>query len=357
MNTLGHLFRIHSWGESHGDAVGCVVDGCPAGLPIDADAIQHQVNRRRTGLQDYASARQEDDRVEILSGVFEGKSLGSPICILIRNGDARPGDYLQLQEVFRPGHADYAYAVKYGHRDYRGGGRSSVRITAPLVAAGALAQQYLHHCIPGFKLIAYVSRIGQTAMNDPYRAVFSDPDEHAFRCPDVSCHPMMQKEMAEVAEQGDTLGGEIVCRVQGLPAGLGEPVFGKLQAQLAHAMMSIPSVKAFEYGEGFAASCLRGSIHNDAFSAEGGRVKPAGNHHGGILGGISTGEELRFRVGFKPISSIRRPQQTVNTAGENLTMAIGGRHDVCAVPRAVPIVEAYAAIILADAYLHQKLSQ
>lgn len=333
------------------------MDGCPAGLVIDADAIQHQVNRRRTGMQDYASARQEDDRVEILSGVFEGKTLGSPISILIRNRDARPEDYHLLQDVFRPGHADYTYDAKYGHRDHRGGGRSSVRITAPLVAAGALARQFLQYGNPGFKLTAYVSRIGQTAMDNPYGASLSDPDEHPFRCPDVSCHAKMQQEIDEVAAQADTLGGEIVCRVQGLPAGLGEPVFGKLQAQLAHAMMCIPSVKGFEYGEGFAAAHMRGSSHNDVFSAVEERVKPSGNHHGGLLGGISTGEELRFRVGFKPISSIGRPQQTVNAKGEAIDLTIGGRHDVCAVPRAVPIVEAYAAIILADAYLHQKLSQ
>lgn len=348
MNTLGHLFRVTSFGESHGPAVGCVLDGCPAGLVLDLDLIQRKVDLRRTGQQAFSSARREEDQVHLLSGIVEGKTLGSPIALLIQNQDARSNDYDDLKEVFRPGHADFTYAIKYGLRDHRGGGRSSIRITAPLVAAGEIARQFLVSRCPELLIQSYVCRIGSVSMAEVYSAEPEAANEDPHRCPDKACSELMAAEIASAIATGDTLGGEIACLVSGIPVGWGEPVFGKVQAQLAHAMMSINTVKGFEYGEGFAAAQQRGSAHNDAFEQIKGRIRPAGNKHGGLLGGITTAEPIRFRVALKPISSIRQEQQTVTNSGESLNLSIGGRHDVCAVPRAVSIVEAYTALVLAD---------
>lgn len=354
MNTLGSLFTVTSFGESHGDAVGCVLDGCPAGLLLDMELIQRKVNQRRTGLQAFASTRQEMDHVQILSGVFEGKTLGSPLAMLIHNQDARSGDYEALRNVYRPGHADFTYDLKYKHRDHRGGGRSSVRITAPMVAAGEIARQWLVSCCPSLLIQAYVCRIGGAAMESVFAAqpALGQTDPH--RCPDPQCSEQMAAEIALAMQDGDTLGGEIACVISGVPSGWGEPVFGKLQAQLAHAMLNINAVKGFEYGEGFASARQRGSQHNDSFLMGEGVIRPESNRHGGLLGGISTGEDIRFRVAFKPISSVRRVQKTVSTGGEQLDLSVQGRHDVCAVPRAVPIVEAYTALVLADALLHSR---
>jgi chorismate synthase len=353
MNTLGHQFKVSSFGESHGEFVGCVVEGCPAGLLVDIDAMQHQVNRRKTHSSDFSSSRQEPDQLKIISGIYEGKTLGSPIAILIENKDAKSSDYDVLKDLYRPGHADFSYQMKYGVRDARGGGRSSIRITAPLVAAGELANQLLHYYFP-IKIKAYVSAIGQSKLSSKYDINLAQIDSNEVRCPDENTARAMRTEIEVAMQSGDTLGGEISCIISGLPKGLGEPVFGKLQAQLAHTMMNINTAKAFEYGMGTRASDMKGSEHNDTFLVNEGQVRPASNRHGGILGGISTGEDVYFSVSFKPISSIQQEQTTMTMQGEQTQLNIKGRHDVCAVPRAVPIVEAYASIVLADLLLISK---
>lgn len=359
LNTLGHTFKVSSFGESHGAYVGCVIDACPANIAIDLDAIQHQVNRRKTAKQAFASGRQEEDTVEIVSGIFEGKTLGTPICILIRNKDARSQDYDNLKEVYRPNHADMTYDLKYGHRDHRGGGRSSIRITAPLVAAGELARQILlaELAMKEVSVKAFVSQIGSVKLQSSHQELnLSKIDDYETRCPDEPTDHAMQALIAATQEEGDTLGGIIECVIQKLPAGIGSPVFGKLQAQLAHAMFSINTVKGFEYGDGFSSASQKGSQHNDEIlSKEHNRANTATNHSGGIQGGISNGEEVVFRVAFKPISSMAKAQQTINTEGKPTSISIAGRHDVCAVPRAVPIVEAYTWLTLADLYLNHKI--
>lgn len=358
MNTSGHLFRVTSFGESHGSHVGCVIDGCPAGLHIDLDAVQHQVDRRRTAQSDFATSRNEDDQVSIISGLMDGVSVGSPITILIKNKDARPGDYDALKEVFRPNHADYTYQAKYGIRDHRGGGRSSVRITAPLVAAGDIARQLIEKSFQ-FKTTAFVSRIGSVGLADlqAYQQLdLPQTDASPVRCPDPQASAQMLALIESARQEGDTLGGIITCVVRGLPPGLGEPVFGKLQAELAAAMLSINSVKGFAYGLGFESAEKKGSEYNDAFEMSDGVIRTRTNCSGGIQGGISNGMDIYFQAAFKPISSIRKNQSTINTSGEAIDLAIPGRHDVCAVPRAVPIVEAYTNLVLADALLLSKLS-
>lgn len=358
MNLLGTLFKVISFGESHGSHVGCVLEGCPAGLYIDFSLIQNAVDKRKTAQNDFSSARKESDIVEIISGIFEGKTLGSPICILIKNEDAKSVDYEALKDVFRPGHADASYFQKYTHRDYRGGGRSSIRITAPLVAAGEIARQLLTHYFD-FEIMTYVSQIGTVSLVEENAMQFTKTaiEQSSVKCPDAKISAAMLEMIDACKESGDTLGGAITCVVRHIPAGLGEPIFGKLQAQLAQAMLSINTVKAFEYGDGIQSASSKGSTHNDTFINQGNQIATLSNHHGGILGGISTGMDLRFKVYFKPISSIQQEQKSLNTNLAETSITIKGRHDVCAVPRAIPIVEAYTHIVLADLFLQNKLSK
>lgn len=355
MNSLGQLFKVTSFGESHGAYVGCIIEGCPAGLMIDANAIQLMVNKRRTNQNFHSSARNEEDRVQIISGVFEGQTIGSPIVILIQNQDAKSEDYKILKNIYRPGHADYSYQIKYGIRDYRGGGRSSIRITAPMVAAGEVANQLLQHSIH-LQVKSYVSAIGEVALPLKYEVDLSQIDASPLRCPSFEISALMHEEISKAKSDGDTLGGAISCKIVGLPSGFGEPVYGKLQAMLASAMMNINTAKAFEYGLGKASASIRGSKNNDNFKMYNGEIVPASNKHGGILGGISTGEDICFTVYFKPISSIQQVQTTIDEKGNEVELNVGGRHDVCAIPRAVPIVEAYTNIVLADLYLHSRLN-
>lgn len=356
MNALGKFFRVTSFGESHGSHIGCVIEGCPAGLSIDHDALQQAVDQRKTGQNDFSSTRSESDRVELVSGVFEQRTIGSPICVLIKNEDQQVNDYTHLKNVFRPGHADAAYHQKYGHRDHRGGGRSSIRITAAMVAAGDIARQYVQ-MMTKIDVLAFVSQIGPISMPEPIPCpTRSTIVRSAVKCPDEKTSADMQALINEVKLQGDTLGGSIRCVVKNVPAGLGEPVFGKMQAALAHAMLSINTVKGFAYGDGIKSAAMKGSVHNDPFIHKNGQAGTLSNHHGGILGGISSGEDIRFQLWFKPISSIQQEQQTLNTELQTVSLNIGGRHDVCAVPRAVAIVEAYTWIILADLYLQNQIS-
>lgn len=355
MNKLGQLFSVSSFGESHGSHVGCVIEGCPAGLTLDLQAIQQQVNRRKTNQQNFASARNEDDKVQIISGVFEGVTLGSPIAILIENKDAASADYDNLKQVFRPGHADYTQFLKYGIRDHRGGGRSSIRVTAPLVAAGEIARQLIRHSMP-IQIQAYVTQIGNIKAQhiEPTTDLTNRIEASEVRCPDQTVAEQMRLEIEEAKASGDTLGGVIQCRISGIQAGLGEPIFGKVQSRLSQAMMSINTVKGIEFGDGFQTAARKGSKNNDSYIVEEGKIKPSSNHHGGILGGITTGCDIEFSIAFKPISSIQQTQYTVNEQGEQIELNIQGRHDVCAVPRAVPIVEAYTAIVLADLWKYSK---
>ena len=363
MNTLGNIFQVHSFGESHGPCVGAVIDGCPAGLSLDIEAIQKAVDKRKTGQHSFSSSRKEEDSVEILSGVFEGKTIGTPICILIKNKDARSKDYDTIKDVYRPGHADFTYQEKYGLRDYRGGGRSSIRITAPLVAAGEVANQLIQK-ITETKVTAFVSQIGKAqydisnqadlGLNKEELNFLQSSDKNLLS---ASFEELVNKEIEQTASEGDTLGGRITTLIDNLPIGIGEPIFGKLQAQLSQALMSINTVKAVEFGEGIQAAEMKGSEHNDEFIAEGDKVSTKTNHHGGILGGMSTGQRVNYSVYFKPISSIQRAQKTVNEEGETKEIEIGGRHDVCAVPRAVPIVEAYTQIVLADLILQNRYAK
>ena len=355
MNQLGRVFSVISFGESHGPGVGCVIQGCPAGLNVDWDFVQHQVNRRKTGTHGFTSARQEEDQIQVLSGIYEGVSLGSPIALLIKNIDARSNDYDHLKNIFRPGHADFTYQEKYGIRDHRGGGRSSIRVTAPMVAAGAIAWQFLQTVAP-IQIRAFVSQIGPvvSSIND---ADFETIEASPVRCPDKVATESMLATIKACQQEGNTLGGQIRCVIQGVPAGWGEPLFGKLQAMLGHAMLSINTVKGVSFGEGFDAAAQTGLEHNDRFMMHEGRIATELNKAGGLLGGISTGENITFNVAFKPISSIRMPQETIDSHGEKQSIEIKGRHDVCAVPRAVPIVEAYTAIVLADLYLQHKQQQ
>jgi chorismate synthase len=356
MNSFGSIFKVTSFGESHSAMVGCVVEGVPAGLVLDLEKIQLAVDKRKTNQTNFSSTRNEEDVVEIVSGVFEQKTLGSPICILIKNKDARSQDYDALKQVYRPSHADYTYEQKFGFRDHRGGGRSSFRITAPLVAAGEIAHQFIQHHF-SIEVIAYVSQIGTVAIPENESFHWSDIEKNEFRCPYAATALKMQALVEETRVAGDTLGGIISCQIKNMPVGIGEPIFGKLNAQLAQAMMSINTVKGFEFGDGFANAALKGSESNDLFECVDDKMKTKTNHSGGIQGGISNGEDVFFRVAFKPISSIQQPQETLNQAHEKQTININGRHDVCAVPRAVPVVTAYANIVLADLLLHSKIKK
>ncbi len=358
-NTFGKLFTLTTFGESHGKGLGGVLDGCPPGIKIDIDSIQKELNRRRPGQSKLTTPRDEKDRIEILSGIFEGYSTGTPIAFAVMNADQRSNDYDELSKVFRPSHADYTYNEKYGIRDHRGGGRSSARETLARVAAGAIAKMILEQL--GISISAYVSQIGTIAVERDYTALnLSLTEENDVRCPDFAVAEKMIDEINSARTEGDSLGGIITCVVKGVPVGWGEPVFDKLQADLAKGMLSINAVKGFEYGSGFAGTALRGSQHNDVFRPDPknpGKVLLETNRAGGILGGISSGEDIYFRTAFKPVATIMREQTTVDKAGNEVKIHPGGRHDVCVVPRAVPIVEAMAALVLVDHYLRYEAYQ
>ena len=353
-NTFGTLFRLTTFGESHGGAIGAVVDGCPPLLPLGQADIQPDLDRRAPGQSHLVTQRKESDTVRILSGVFEGRTLGTPIGLLIPNEDARSGDYAEVAEKYRPSHADYTYEAKYGIRDWRGGGRTSARETAARVAAGAIARKLLA-VRWGVEIVGFVSRVGRlTATADLERVARADVDRTPIRCPD----PVLAEEMiaaVEVARKsGNSLGGVVTCVARGCPPGWGEPVFDRLEADLAHAMLSLPASKGFEIGSGFAGTELTGLEHNDTFYMDGDRVRTRTNRSGGVQGGITNGEAVYFRVAFKPTATVMREQATVSTQGGDTTIAGRGRHDPCVLPRAVPMVEAMAALVLADHALRQE---
>lgn len=347
-NTFGTLFRLTTFGESHGQAVGGVVDGCPAGLEMDLRFIQHELDRRRPGQSAISTPRNEADTIEFLSGIFEGKTTGAPIAFIIRNTNQQSADYDHLKDAFRPSHADYTYEQKYGFRDYRGGGRSSARETLARVAGGAIAKLLLLQS--GISLQAYVSQVGTIALSGkPTNVDLSRTEENPVRCPDAVTAQRMMDFLDELQSNGDTTGGVISCIAKNVPGGLGEPVFDKLNADLAKAMLSINAARGFEIGEGFAAATMKGSEHNDIFAQDSGHnITTLTNHSGGIQGGISNGELIWFRVAFKPVATLMQDQPSVNRNGEQVVIKGKGRHDMCVVPRAVPIVEAMAALVLAD---------
>ncbi len=347
-NTFGKIFQISTWGESHGPAVGVTIDGCPAGVPIDEEAIQVELDRRRPGQSDITTPRSEDDRLEVLSGVFEGISTGAPILLMVRNKDARPQAYDHLKDVYRPSHADYTYQAKYGHRDHRGGGRSSARETIGRVAAGAIARRILADSV-GVELVAYVRRIHDIeAAIDAASVTRAAVESNAVRCPDSAAAEKMIERIKQLRKEGDSAGGLVELVARGLPVGLGEPVFDRLEADLAKAMLSLPATKGFEVGSGFDGTRLTGSVHNDAFYKDGDEVRTRSNNSGGVQGGISNGEDLVCRIAFKPTATINKEQETVSTSGEETVLKARGRHDPCVLPRAVPIVEAMAALVLVD---------
>lgn len=347
MNTFGHIIRLTSFGESHGAGIGGVVDGFPAGVAIDMDFLQAELDRRKPGQSSLTTARKEGDRVELLSGVFDGLSTGTPIGFMVRNENQHSGDYENLRSLFRPSHADYTYFEKYGLRDHRGGGRSSARETIARVVGGALAKMALRQL--GIEVMAYTSEVGPIKLDRDYRRYdLSLTESNPVRCPDPEKAEEMARLIAEVKADGDTIGGVITGIVRGCPPGLGEPVFGKLHAELGAAMLSINAVKGFEYGEGFAGTEQRGSEQNDIFLNRDGRVVTQTNHSGGIQGGISNGEDIYFRVAFKPVATLLREQPTVDLQGRPTTVHARGRHDPCVLPRAVPVVEAMAALTILD---------
>ena len=356
-STYGIIFKISTFGESHGPAIGVVIDGCPAGLAFDTDFIQHELDRRKPGQSRITTQRREADEFEVLSGVFDGQTQGTPIGLLIRNTDQRSKDYGHIAGQFRPSHADYTYQAKYGSRDYRGGGRSSARETAARVAAGAIAKLVLAQ--QGVQIQAYVSQVGMLKLEKPYAALnLALAEENAVRCPDPETAARMFDYIDETRKRGDSIGGVVDCVVTGVPVGWGEPVFDKLHAELGKAMLSINAVKGFEYGSGFAGAELYGSQHNDEFyTDEAGRIRTRTNHSGGVQGGISNGEDIYFRTAFKPVATIMQDQDSVDTSGQPVTVSGKGRHDPCVVPRAVPIVEAMAALVLVDMYLRNKVAR
>ena len=346
-NTFGNLFTLTTFGESHGEAIGGVVDGMPPGIDIDVAFIQQELNRRRPGQSKITTSRQEPDQVELLSGVFEGKSTGCPIVFIIRNQNQHSQDYENLRCLFRPSHADYTYYNKYGIRDHRGGGRSSARITISRCVGGALAKLVLKQ--KGISIHAYTSQVGDIALErDYHRYDLSLTETNAVRCPDLEKAAEMEALIEQVKAEGDTIGGLITCVVKGCPAGLGEPEFGKLHAALGAAMLSINAVKGFEYGEGFDGVNARGSEQNDVFCPADGQITTFSNHSGGIQGGISNGQDIYFRVAFKPVATILQEQQTTDLEGNPTTFTAHGRHDPCVLPRAVPVVEAMAAMTILD---------
>lgn len=350
MNEFGIIYRLTSFGESHGAAVGGVVDGMPAGITIDVDEVQRQLNRRRPGQSAIVTQRNEKDRVRFLSGIFEGVTTGTPIGFVVENEDHHSNDYSNIRDVFRPSHADYTYTSKYGIRDYRGGGRSSARETIARVVAGALAMQALGQI--GVTVTAYTSQVGNIALDNDYRHYdLSTIESNDVRCPDADAAARMHELIRQVQADGDTIGGTVTCVVKGVPVGLGEPVFDKLHARLAYAMMSINAAKGFDYGMGFDGVGNRGSQMNDAFICTDGHISTTTNRSGGIQGGISNGEDIYFHVAFKPVATLLRDVETIDKDGRATTLHARGRHDPCVLPRAVPIVEAMAAMTIFDMYL------
>ncbi|WP_411895184.1 chorismate synthase [Winogradskyella sp. A2] len=341
-NSFGKLFKLTTYGESHGVAIGGIIDGCPAGIELDFDAIQNELDRRKPGQSKIVTQRKEPDSVEFYSGVFEGVTTGTPIGFAIKNTNQKSKDYSHIKDVYRPSHADYTYDKKYGVRDYRGGGRSSARETACRVVAGAIAKQFLS----SIKINAFTSAVGDIQLDKPYQDLdFNNIESNVIRCPDDIVAQQMISRINEIKKKGDTIGGVISCVIQNVPAGLGEPVFDKLHAELGKAMLSINAVKGFEYGSGFEGSKMLGSIHNDKFNEDGSTQT---NLSGGVQGGISNGMDIYFNVAFKPVATTLQKQDTINSSGETVEMQGKGRHDPCVVPRAVPIVEAMAALVIAD---------
>lgn len=347
-NSFGKLFKLTTFGESHGKAIGGIIDGCPAGLKLNFEAIKTEMQRRKPGQSKIVTQRKEDDEVEFYSGIFEGVTTGTPIGFVIHNTNQKSKDYSHIKDVYRPSHADYVYQQKYGVRDYRGGGRSSARETACRVVAGAIAKQLL----AGIKIHAFVASVGNININKPYQDLdFNNIESTAVRCPDLEVAEKMISEIETIKKQGDTIGGTVMCVIQNVPVGLGEPVFDKLHAELGKAMLSINAVKGFEYGSGFCSTTMKGSAHNDLFNADGSTQT---NLSGGIQGGISNGMDIYFRVAFKPVATVLQKQNALNNEGKIVEMQGKGRHDPCVVPRAVPIVEAMAALVLADYTLLRK---
>jgi chorismate synthase len=341
-NTFGKIFTLTTFGESHGEAIGGIIDGCPAGIELNLETVQYEMNRRKPGQSKIVTQRKEPDEVQFLSGIFEGKTTGASIGFIIKNANQRSNDYEHIKDAYRPSHADYTYDKKYGVRDYRGGGRTSARETANWVVGGAVAKQV----ISGIKINAFTSSVGDIFMEKPYQDVdFSNIESNDVRCPDAATAEKMIARINEIKKQGDTIGGTVTCVIQNVPVGWGEPIFDKLHAQLGKAMLSINAVKGFEYGSGFCGAKMKGSEHNDIFNADGTTTT---NLSGGIQGGISNGMDIYFRVAFKPVATIMQAQQTIDKEGNIVEMHGKGRHDPCVVPRAVPIVEALAAMVLTD---------
>lgn len=354
-NTFGKLFTLTTFGESHGYAVGGVIDGFPAGIDVDIDFVQNELDRRRPGQSKITTGRKETDKVEILSGLFEGKSTGCPIGFIVKNNDQHSNDYENLRNIYRPSHADYTFTNKYGIRDHRGGGRSSARETISRCVGGAFAKIALRTL--GITISAYTSQVGTIVLDKNYKRYdLSLTESNAVRCPDPQKAQEMEALIENIKNDGDTIGGVITCVIQGSPIGLGEPVFGKLHSELASAMMSINAAKGFEYGEGFDSAYKRGTELNDIFIRDGNGITTCTNHSGGIQGGISNGQDIYFRVAFKPVATLLKEQQTVDKDGKETTLEVKGRHDPCVLPRAVPIVEAMAAMVVLDAYM-QDISQ
>lgn len=349
-NTFGKLFKITTFGESHGRGIGVVIDGCPAGVELDMVYIQNQLNRRKPGQSKIVTQRKEADEFEILSGIFEGKTTGTPITLFIANTNQKAKDYAHIKDKFRPSHADFTYTKKYTNRDYRGGGRSSARETAARVAAGAIAQQILE--LKGIKITAYVSQVGPLEIARDYQKIdFSLIEQNPVRCPDPLLAEKMETYIKTIKKEGDTTGGVVSCVIQDCPVGLGEPIFDRLHAELGKAMLSINACKGFQYGSGFDGVSMRGSEHNDSFINKGGQIATTTNNSGGIQGGISNGMDIYFRTAFKPVATIMKDQQSIDIDGNEVTVAGKGRHDPCVVPRAVPIVESMAALVILDYYL------
>jgi chorismate synthase len=354
-NSFGHLFRVTTFGESHGAAVGVVIDGCPPRVRVSAEDIQRDLDRRRPGQSSLTSPRAETDRCQILSGIFEGRTLGTPIALLVPNEDARSKDYSEMERTYRPSHADYTYDAKYGIRDHRGGGRTSARETVGRVAAGAVARCMLCE-LAGVEVVTYVVQVKDIRANvDPETVTLEQVEASPSRCPDPEAAARISDLILEAKERGDSVGGVVECVARGVPVGLGEPVFDRLEADLAKAVMSLPASKGFEVGSGFAGTRLFGSEHNDEFYLdESGRVRTRTNNSGGVQGGISNGENIVLRVGFKPTATILREQKTVNKLGEETTLTARGRHDPCVLPRAVPMVESMVLLVLADHWLRNR---
>ncbi|WP_196890143.1 chorismate synthase [Aureivirga sp. CE67] len=350
-NSFGEIFRLTSFGESHGEAIGGIIDGCPAGIALDFEAIQNELNRRKPGQSKIVTQRKEPDEVQFLSGIFEGKTTGASIGFIIKNQNQKSHDYSHIKDQYRPSHADYTYSQKYGNRDYRGGGRTSARETANWVVAGAVAKQVISQ----IQITAYTASVGKIQLGKSYQEVdFSEIENNIVRCPDVEKAEEMIQYIQQIRKEGDTIGGVVECVIQNVPVGLGEPIFNKLHAQLGKAMLGINAVKGFAFGSGFEGTELKGSEHNDLFNADGSTKT---NNSGGIQGGISNGMDIFFKVAFKPVATIMQEQETIDKDGNLVKMMGKGRHDPCVVPRAIPIVEAMAAMVLADFYLLEKTNK